>query len=88
MASGSGVYNLGSGSGFSNRQIIGAACKVTGRAIEVREEPRRPGDPARLVASNARAKAELGWQPALTDLEEIIGSAWLWHQAHPDGYAS
>ena len=85
---GSGIYNLGSGSGFSNREVIEAARRVSGRPIAVRQEPRRPGDPARLVASNERAKKELGWRPAMTSLEAIIESAWRWHQAHPKGYPS
>jgi len=85
---GSGVYNLGGGSGFSNREVIEAARRVSGRPIAVRQEPRRPGDPARLVASNERAKKELGWRPAMTSLEAIIESAWRWHQAHPKGYPS
>ena len=83
-----GVYNLGSGTGFSNREVIEAAGKVTGKPIIVREEPRRPGDPARLLASNERAKRDLDWLPAVRSLEAIIDSAWHWHQAHPKGYAS
>ena len=83
---GSGAYNLGSGTGSSNREIIEAARRVTGREIRVIEEARRPGDPAVLVASNALAKAELGWRIEYPDLDEIVASAWRWHQAHPDGY--
>ncbi len=85
---GSGVYNLGSGSGFSNREVIEAARRVADRPIAVREEPRRAGDPARLVASNEMARRALGWLPSVTSLEAIIESAWRWHQAHPAGYAS
>ncbi len=85
---GSDVYNLGSGTGFSNRQVIDAGREVSGKPVPVREEPRRPGDPARLVASNEKAKRELGWRPAVTSLEAIVESAWRWHQAHPKGYAS
>ena len=88
LETGSGVYNLGSGSGFSNRELIETARTVTGKPITVREEPRRPGDPARLVASNEKAKRDLGWRPAVASLEAIIESAWRWHQAHPKGYAS
>ena len=83
-----GVYNLGSGAGFSNREVIEAVGKVTGKPIAVREEPRRSGDPAQLVASNEEAKRALGWRPAVTSLEAIVDSAWRWHQAHPKGYAS
>jgi UDP-glucose 4-epimerase len=82
----SGAYNLGSGSGFSNREVIDASRRITGADFAVTEEPRRPGDPPELVASQERARAELGWTPRFTDLEEIIGSAWAWHQSHPHGY--
>jgi len=84
--SASGVFNLGNGRGFSNREVIETARKVTGHPIPVREEPRRPGDPAALVASSQRAQEVLGWQPRHRALEEIIASAWRWHQAHPAGY--
>lgn len=83
---GSAVYNVGNGQGFSNREVVETAQRVTGRAIPVREAPRREGDPAALVASSDRARSELGWQPRFTDLTEIIESAWLWHQAHTKGY--
>ncbi len=82
----SGVYNLGNGRGFSNREVIETTGRVSGAPIEVREEGRRPGDPAVLIASYERARRELGWQPQVTDLEEIIESAWRWHAAHPKGY--
>jgi UDP-glucose 4-epimerase len=82
----SGVYNLGNGKGFSNRDVIAATRRVTGEEIAVREEARRSGDPAELVASHAKARAELGWEIRYTDLEDIIASAWRWHEAHPDGY--
>jgi len=88
LEAGSGVYNLGSGSGFSNREVVEAARRVSGRPIAVRQEPRRAGDPARLVASNEMAKRALGWLPSVTSLEAIIESAWRWHQAHPKGYSS
>jgi len=83
----SAIYNLGSGRGFSNREVIEAAQRVTGRSIPVRDEPRRPGDPAIVVASAQRARTQLGWAPRLSSLEEIIESAWRWQQAHPQGYA-
>lgn len=84
----SGAYNLGIGRGFSNREVIDAVSRVTGVEIPVEEQPRRPGDPVSLVASNALAEAQLGWRPEYTDLESIIASAWRWHQAHPDGYSA
>ncbi|ALS26527.1 UDP-glucose 4-epimerase [Paenibacillus sp. 32O-W] len=82
----SAVYNLGSGNGFSVKQVIEIARNVTGRDIKVVTEPRRAGDPAVLVASSERARRELGWQPKRERLEDIIRSAWQWHQAHPNGY--
>jgi UDP-glucose 4-epimerase len=81
------IYNLGNGLGFSVRQVIEAARKVTGREIPVKEEPRRPGDPAQLVASSEKIRAELGWEPE-KDLETMIADAWAWRQARPDGYGS
>ena len=80
------IYNLGNGTGFSVREVIEAAREVTGRPIEAREEPRRAGDPPRLVAASAKIRRELGWEPRKADLRTIIADAWAWHQAHPDGY--
>jgi UDP-arabinose 4-epimerase len=71
--------NLGNGTGHSIRQVIAAAEKVTGQRIAVSEEPRRPGDPPRLVGSAARARTVLGWEPRYSSLEEIIRTAWAWH---------
>jgi UDP-glucose 4-epimerase len=81
------ILNLGTGDGYTVREVIDAARRVTGRAIAVREEGRRPGDPPELVAANARAREVLGWEPQ-RGLEAMIGDAWAWHQAHPDGYGS
>jgi UDP-glucose 4-epimerase len=81
------IYNLGNGLGFSVRQVIEAARNVTGREIPVKEEPRRPGDPAQLVASSEKIRAELGWVPE-KDLEAMIADAWAWRQARPGGYGS
>ena len=80
------VYNLGNGDGYSVLQVIEAAREVTGHAIPAVPAHRRPGDPARLVASSDRIRAELGWQPHQPDLHSIIESAWKWHKAHPHGY--
>ncbi|MGH7608124.1 MAG: UDP-glucose 4-epimerase GalE, partial [Gemmatimonadales bacterium] len=85
---GSAVYNLGNGIGFTNREVIDAACQVIGADIPVNEEPPRPGDPAELVASGDRIRAELGWEPLHPDIEDIIESAWRWHTDHPKGYAA
>jgi UDP-glucose 4-epimerase len=82
----SGPYNLGSGTGYSNLQVLEAARRVTGHAIPVVEEPRRAGDPAALVASSDRIRRELGWSPRYPGIEEIVASAWRWHQRHPAGY--
>ena len=82
------IYNLGTGHGFSIREVIDAARRVTGHAIPAAEEPRRPGDPNVLVASSERIRRELGWQPRYTTLESIIESAWKWTCRHPGGYGS
>jgi UDP-glucose 4-epimerase len=74
------TFNLGNGRGFSVRQVVEAARKVTGHAIPVIEEPRRAGDPARLVASSKKIQRELGWKAQVPELEEILRSAWAWHQ--------
>jgi UDP-glucose 4-epimerase len=82
----SAKYNLGTGGGTSVREIVAACEKVTGKSIRVLEQPRRPGDPARLVASSDKINSELGWAPKFGAIEEIISSAWNWHVAHPHGY--
>lgn len=82
------TYNIGSGNGFSVRQVIETARKVTGHAIPAVESPRRPGDSARLVASPRKIIHELGWNPEHTNLQDIISSAWEWHRSHPNGYKS
>lgn len=84
----SAAYNVGSGLGFTNREVIEAARAVTGEPIPVHEEPRRPGDPAELVASQDKIRAELGWSLAHPDIEDIIETAWRWHREHPKGYAA
>ncbi|MEW6028030.1 MAG: UDP-glucose 4-epimerase GalE [Chloroflexota bacterium] len=80
------VYNLGSGNGFSVREVIETARAVTEHDIPIVESPRRPGDPARLVASSEKIRRELGWKPEHESLREIIASAWEWHKSHPNGY--
>ena len=82
----SDIFNLGSGSGFSVKEMIAAAEKATGRTIAVEIGARRAGDPAQLIASSEKARTVLGWQPQFTDVEEVIGTAWRWHAAHPHGY--
>ncbi len=74
------IYNLGTGRGYSVQEVIAAARRVTGASLSVHDAPRRPGDPAELVADAARARAELGWQPRRSDLEMILADAWAWHQ--------
>jgi UDP-glucose 4-epimerase len=80
------LYNLGNGTGYSVREVIETARKVTGKEISAVEAPNRSGDAPRLVASSEKIRRELGWQPKYPGLEEIIASAWEWHQKHPDGY--
>ncbi len=84
----SSIFNLGSGTGFSVKEMIEAARRVTGHSIPAEVTPRRAGDPARLIASSAKAKAELGWTAKHDDVEEIIASAWAWHQKNPNGFKS
>jgi len=74
------IYNIGNGQGFTVRQVIDSVQRVTGRPIAVEECPRRPGDPAVLVAGSEKIKQELGWKPQFADLDAIIASAWEWHQ--------
>lgn len=83
---GNNVFNLGNGVGFTVREVIDAARKVTGHPIPAEIVPRRAGDPAQLVASSDKAKAVLGWKPQFADLEFIVASAWKWHKSHPNGY--
>jgi UDP-glucose 4-epimerase len=80
------VYNLGNGCGYSVREVIETAQRVSGVPIPVVESPRRPGDAPRLVASSEKIRAELGWTPKHPELDDIISSAWEWHCSHPHGY--
>ncbi|MSP12766.1 MAG: UDP-glucose 4-epimerase GalE [Chloroflexi bacterium] len=80
------IYNIGNGLGFSVHQVIEVARRVTGHPIPAQETPRRAGDPPQLVASSARIRQELGWQPRYPGLESIIASAWEWRRRHPYGY--
>jgi UDP-glucose 4-epimerase len=80
------VYNLGNGQGFSVREVIETARQITGHPIPTIEGPRRPGDPAVLIASSAKISRQLSWQPRYPDLRAIISSAWDWHRRHPHGY--
>jgi len=82
------ICNLGSGSGFTVREIIEIARQVTGHPIPVREVARRAGDPAVLIASSEKAQRLLGWKPQHSNVESIVRSAWEWHRSHPHGYRS
>lgn len=82
----SDVFNLGSSTGFSVEEMIEEARAVTGHAIPAIEQARRAGDPPRLIASSAKAKRILGWEPSRTDVKRIIQDAWDWHRTHPNGY--
>ena len=82
----SDVFNLGNGVGFTVKEVIDVARKVTGHEIPAEICPRRAGDPAQLVASSEKAKTVLGWKPQYADLETIVASAWNWHKSHPHGF--
>lgn len=82
----SNIFNLGNGVGFTVKEVVETARKVTGHPIPAKEEPRRSGDPSMLIASSAKAKEVLGWNPQYADLETIIDTAWNWHKSHPNGY--
>jgi UDP-glucose 4-epimerase len=86
LEGGSRVYNLGNGEGYSVREVIETARRVTGRDIPAEVGEPRPGDPATLIASSDKIREDLGWTPEYGDLEDIIGSAWEWHRRHPHGY--
>lgn len=79
------IYNLGNGQGFTVRQVVESARRVTGHPIPVEELPRRAGDPAVLIASSAKIETELGWKPKYTQLDDIVRSAWEWHQQRYQG---
>jgi UDP-glucose 4-epimerase len=83
---GSAVYNLGNGEGFTVKEVIETARRVTGHTIPAVVGPRRAGDPATLVASSEKIRRELGWRPRYSSLRAIVESAWEWHRAHPRGY--
>lgn len=82
----SDIFNLGNGIGFSVKEVIETARKVTGHPIPAQISPRRAGDPAKLIASSNKARKILGWKPEHAELEEIIATAWNWHKKHPNGY--
>jgi len=82
------TYNLGNGQGYSILELIEVARKITGHSIPVEVGPRRPGDPAILIASADSIRQELGWQPKHSDLETIVGDAWRWFKDHPNGYTN
>lgn len=81
------IFNLGNGSGFSVREVIAAAERVTGAEIPRRETDRRPGDPPALVAASERIRSQLGWEPRKPDLDQIVADAWEFARSHPDGYS-
>jgi len=80
------AYNVGIGHGYSNREIVQAARKISGIDLEIQVGPRRPGDASESVADTTRLRHEFGWQPRYPDLETIVGTAWKWHKSHPKGY--
>ena len=82
----SNIFNLGNGVGFTVKEVVETARKVTGHPIPAKEETRQAGDPSTLIASSSKAKEILGWNPKFDDLETIITTAWKWHRNHPNGY--
>ena len=85
---GSRTYNLGNGQGFTVKEVIETARQVTGHPIPAEVGPRRPGDPATLIASSEKIRRELGWEPRYPELRTIVETAWNWHRTHPHGYGS
>jgi UDP-glucose 4-epimerase len=85
---GSRTYNLGNGQGYTVKEVVDTCRQVTGHPIPAETVPRRPGDPATLVASSVKIKRELGWEPKYPDLRTIVEHAWGWHRTHPNGYRS
>jgi UDP-glucose 4-epimerase len=88
QSSKSEFYNLGTGGGTSVREVIESCRKITGQKIPALEKPRRPGDPARLIAASDKIQRELGWRPKFQNIDAIIESAWRWHQKFPNGYGN
>ena len=82
----SAYYNLGNGEGFSVREVVSACERISGRPVPIREMPRRAGDPPRLVAATGKVRQELGWNPRFAHLDDIVSTAWDWHQRNPGGY--
>lgn len=82
------AFNLGSGTGFSVREVIETVSSVAGTEVPYEVGPRRTGDPARLIASSEQIRSELGWQPQFDNIERMVSDAWNWRRAHPEGYAS
>jgi UDP-glucose 4-epimerase len=83
---GSRIYNLGNGQGFTNKEVVETCRQVTGHPIPAEIGPRRPGDPATLIASSDKIRRELGWEPQYPELRAIVEHAWQWHRTHPNGY--
>jgi len=82
------IMNVGTGSGNTVMEVVKAVEKVTGKQVPYRIVGRRPGDPAKLVASSERLRTIFGWQPQFTEIEQVVETAWKWHQSHPNGYDS
>lgn len=83
-----GAYNVGTGNGISNREVIQAVKKISGVDFPVREMPKRPGDSDKLIADPTKLMKEFGWKPKYSDLQTIVETAWKWHKSHPNGYMS
>jgi UDP-glucose 4-epimerase len=83
----SDVFNVGAGKGHSNWEVVKAVKRISGIDFPVKVGPRRPGDPAELIADSTKLQRMLGWKPECSDLDSIVGSAWEWHRTHPHGYS-
>jgi len=81
------IFNIGSQTGFSVREIIKACEKVTGKVLRVKEEARRAGDPSVLIAASDKIRQKLKWEPSYSSVETIVAHAWKWHTQHPHGYS-
>ena len=80
------IMNVGTGTGNTVMEVVRAVEKVTGKAVPYRMTGRRPGDPAKLIASSERLRSLLGWKPRFAEIEQVVETAWKWHRSHPDGY--
>jgi UDP-glucose 4-epimerase len=84
----SDIFNIGTGTGYTNWQVLHAIQRISGVDFPIEVKPRRLGDPMALIADATKLRRQLGWSPQYSDLDTVVGSAWEWHRSHPDGYES